>query len=389
MRRLLKRYTTGGGRAVLGIAFASMLAGLDPFRTHLGGFFVVLSALLTVAFLLGLFYRRRLRGEWTVPVRVVCGNKFPVTVNLRNTSRRVAYEVEAALEYVPSGLWQRVEEPGENRVGQIPPGESRHLELAIRADKRGAYALGPVWAGTTFPFGLFRFSSKLPARHRVLVTPRIHHIASLSLNPGLRYQPGGVPLASETGESLEFMGVREYRPGDSLRKIHWKLWARRGVPVVREFSQEYFSRVGVILDTYKPPKGQVFERATEVAASISNFLARQDAIVDFFAAGSEVYFLSIGRQLGAVQNILDVLACVEPTKTSPYKKLEHQLLDVLSTLSAVVIVSFDPTPQRREFWERLKLGGAPLRVFCIGEGVDDPDVTWIAPAQMPGCLEQM
>ena len=276
MRRLLKRYTTGGGRAVLGIAFASMLAGLDPFRTHLGGFFVVMAALLAVAFLLGLFYRRRLCGEWRLPVRVVCGSRFPVTVTLRNVSRRVAYEVEASFDSLPSGLWLRVEEPGENRLGQIQPGESRNLELGIRADKRGAYTLGPIWAGTTFPFGIFRFAGRLPSRRRVLVTPRIHHISTLALNPGLRYQPGGVPLASQTGESLEFMGVREYRQGDSLRKIHWKLWARRGVPVVREFSQEYFSRVGVILDSFRPPKGPAFERATEVAASISSYLARHN-----------------------------------------------------------------------------------------------------------------
>jgi uncharacterized protein (DUF58 family) len=389
VRRLLKRYTTGGGRAVLGIASASMLAGLDPFRTHLGGLFVVLLALLTMSFLLGLFYRRKLRGEWRAPIRVVCGTRFPVAVKLRNMSRGNAYEVEAAFDSLPRGLWQRVEEPGENRAGLIPPGESRSLEIKIKANKRGAYTLGPLWAGTTFPFGIFRFSSKVSARHRVLVTPRIHDIASLSLNPGLRYQPGGVPMASETGESLEFMGVREYRQGDSLRKIHWKLWARQGTPVVREFSQEYFSRVGVILDTYKPPKGEAFERATEVAASISNYLARQDAIVDFFAVGSEVYFLSVGRQLGTLQNILDVLACVEPSKKSPYEKLEHQLLDVLAALSAVVVVTFDPSPQRRRFWERLKLGGAPLRVFCVGKGEDEPDVTWLDPAQMPACLEHM
>lgn len=387
MRRYLKRYTTGGGRAVLGIAAASMVAGLDPFRTHLDGLFVVLFALTTVAFLLGLLYARKIRGEWKAPIRVVCGGSFPVSARLRNRSKRTAYEVEAAFDSVPDGLWQRVEEPGENRIASIAPGDTATVELKLKANRRGAYSLGPLWAGTTFPFGIFRFAGKLPARHRVLVTPRIHHMATLSLNPGLRYQPGGVPLASETGESLEFMGVREYRQGDSLRKIHWKLWARRGTPVVREFSQEYFSRVGVILDTYRPPKGELFERATEVAASISNFLARQDAIVDFFAAGSEVYFLSAGRQLGTLQSILDVLACVEPTKESPYERLEHQLLDILPSLSAVVVISFSPDPVRRAFWDRLKLGGAPLRVFCLGRGEDEPEMRWLDPKQFPACLE--
>lgn len=389
MRRYLKRYTTGGGRAVLGIAMASMIAGLDPFRTHLDGLFVVMAALSTVTLCLALFFRRKIQGDWRLPVRVVCGNYFPITVTLSNQSRRVAYEVEAAFDSLPQGLWQRVEDPGENRLPEIAAGETETLELHVRADRRGAYSIGPVWAGVTFPFGIFRTASKLSSCRRILVTPKIHHIVELKLNPGLRHQPGGVPMASETGESLEFMGVREYRQGDSLRKIHWKLWARRGEPVVREFSQEYFSRVGVVLDTYRPPKGDAFERATEVAASVAGYLARQDAIVDFFAAGSDVYFLSVGRQLGTLQSILDVLACVEPSKESPFERLEHQLLDILSNLSAVVVISFTPDSRRRAFWERLKLGGAPLRVLCIGQGESDPDVTWLDPAQMPGCLEHI
>ena len=389
MRRFLKRYTTGGGRAVLGIAGASMLAGLDPFRTYLDGLFVVLIALCTVAFGVGLLFRRKIAGEWRPPVRVVCGNPFVVSATIRNLSRRPAYEVEAAFDSLPSGLWQRVEDPGENRCPELPPGQIKMIELHLRADKRGAYSLGPLWAGVTFPFGIFRMSSKLAGRRRLLVTPRIHHIYHLALNPGLRYQPGGMPLASETGESLEFMGVREYRQGDSLRKIHWKLWARRGEPVVREFSQEYFSRVGVVLDTYRPTSRQDFECAAEVAASVAGYLARQDAVVDFFAAGSEVYFLSVGRQLGTLQSILDVLACVEPTRESPYEKLEHQLLKLVPQLSAVVVVTFKANPERRAFWEKLKLGGAPLRVLCIGRSLNDPEVTGIDPVDMPGCLEQL
>ena len=387
MRRFLRRYTTGGGRAVLGIAAASMLAGLDPFRTYLDGLFVVLSALCTVAFAVGLLFRRKVSGDWRPPVRVVCGNEFVVNVTLRNLSKRSAYEVEVAFDSLPSGLWQRVEDPGENRCPELAPGQTRSVELHLRAQRRGAYSLGPLWAGVTFPFGIFRMSSRVPGQRRLLVTPRLHHISHLALNPGLRYQPGGMPMASETGESLEFMGVREYRQGDSLRKIHWKLWARRGEPVVREFSQEYFSRVGVVLDTYRPTSLEDFECAAEVAASVAGYLARQDAVVDFFAAGSEVYFLSVGRQLGTLQSILDVLACVEPTREAPYEKLEHQLLRLLAQLSAVVMVTFQPNPQRRAFWERLKLGGAPLRILCIGRGFDDPEVTRLDPTDMPGCLE--
>lgn len=388
MRRRLRRFTTAGGRATLGVAMVSLMAGVDPFRTQLSGLFAVASSLIFVAFWASLIFRRRLVGDWSLPVRVVAGSPFKVQVRLSNASRASAYDVEAVLESVPEGLWHRVEDAGENRCDQLLYRENAVIELNLEAHLRGAYTLGPVYAGVTYPFGVFRFSSRLGGKRRLLVTPKIHPIRSLQLDPGLRYQPGGVPLASRTGESLEFVGVREYRQGDSLRKIHWKLWARRGEPVVREYSQEYFSRVGLILDTYRPPKGGEFEVAAEVAGSIASFLGHQDAIVDFFAAGSEVYFLSMGRQLGSLQSILDVLACVEPCQDSPYGKLEQQLLDVLSGLSAVVVITFQPDARRREFFERLRLGGAPLRIFCVG-GRPDPGMTHIDPREVPGCLLHM
>ena len=80
-----------------------------------------------------------------------------------------------------------------------------------------------------------------------LVYPRFYSMESFQLPLGRRYQPGGIPLASHTGDSLEFMGTREYRPGDPIKHIHWRSWARVGKPVVMEFQEEFFSRIGIIL----------------------------------------------------------------------------------------------------------------------------------------------
>lgn len=355
---------TNGGKAVLAAGAVSFVAGIDPFRTQLNGLFVLATALVLVSFL-GLVRRPGLKGEWTLPPRGAAGLPVPVTVQTRGKG----VDLDATLAKVPRGLTL-------GASTEISPG-TFHLELT--PSKRGAFTLGPAYVGTVWPFGLFRWGRKVGARKTLLVTPKVHHIYSLQLSPGLRYQPGGVPLASQTGESLEFMGVREYRQGDSPRKIHWKLWARRGQPVVREYGQEYFSRVGLILDTYRP---QHFEEAVETAASVAGFLARQEAIVDFFAAGPTVYFLSVGRHLGTLQSILDVLACVTPCKEAPYGKVEAQISGLLPNLSALVLITFAPNKERQEFIDRLQAFGTPLRILTIGkDGLD--------PRHFPTCLEHL
>src|SRR5262249_59829460 len=84
---------------------------------------------------------------------------------------------------------------------------------------------------------------------RFLVVPKLARVEHVSTPLGRRYQPGGVALASKTGESMELIGVRPYRAGDVVRDLHAKSSARLGFPVVREYVQEYFTRIGVVLDT--------------------------------------------------------------------------------------------------------------------------------------------
>ena len=74
----------------------------------------------------------------------------------------------------------------------------------------------------------------------------------MDLDVGKRYQPGGIALTSHIGESPEYIGNRDYRPGDSLRRIDPRAWARLATPIVREYSEEYYCRIALVLDTYVP-----------------------------------------------------------------------------------------------------------------------------------------
>lgn len=71
-----------------------------------------------------------------------------------------------------------------------------------------------------------------------------------------RSEPGCSPgpLSSSTGDAIEFVGTRDYREGDPPRNIHWRSWARRGAPVVKEYQEEYFCRIALILDTFLPAR---------------------------------------------------------------------------------------------------------------------------------------
>jgi uncharacterized protein (DUF58 family) len=244
----------------------------------------------------------------------------------------------------------------------------------MTARTRGRYVIPGVGVSGTDPLGLFatRRAFRQPAQ-AVLAYPRFFHIEGLSLPVGRRYQPGGIPLASSLGDLNEFVSTREYREGDPLRKIHWRSWARRGVPVVKEYQEEYFSRIALVLDTFlprrpRPGERRAFEAAVSVLASIADHFSRSENVVDIFAAGPDIYQVSAGRSLAYLENVLDVLACLEPCHEPPFARVGPHLHERLGGLTTVIAVVLDWDGERQAFLQGLRDLGVAVRSFVVHTG---------------------
>jgi uncharacterized protein (DUF58 family) len=188
----------------------------------------------------------------------------------------------------------------------------------------------------------------------------------LELPAGRRYQPGGVAMATARGESLEYIGNRDFREGDDVRHVDWRATARLQTPIVREYREEYFLRAAVVLDTFADsadPDHENFERAVSLCASVSDYMAREDYLVDLFAAGPQIYHLTSGRSLAYLEQILDILACVEISQAAPFENLEPEIESLLAQITTIICVFLDWTPERRAFVERLAHEGAAIKIL--------------------------
>ncbi len=108
------------------------------------------------------------------------------------------------------------------------------LTLIGRAARRGDLHLAHVRITSSWPLGLLRAEVSLPLGVDLLVHPRYvlpaHHERQ-GLSKGLEE-------GAERGAGLDFIGVRDYRPGDGLRQVHWPTTARRDALMVVETAQE-------------------------------------------------------------------------------------------------------------------------------------------------------
>lgn len=380
---------TPRGRYLLIVLGVFALVGLDTRRSQVYLLFAAAAGLFVTSVLFAFRFRPRVRVECALPQRATAGSPLPFrarVVPLGSVGGEVFLDLRIAAR-------------GERLLRVTPPqaflnlgSDPQDVRLEIHAERRGRYRLTGIRARRTDPLRLMTTMAVKSEEETLLVYPKFWRMGHFDVPVGRSYQPGGIPLASSTGDAIEFVGTRDYREGDPIKNIHWPSFARRGQPVVKEYQEEYFSRVALILDTYLP-KGfkakdrAAFEAAVSTVASVADWFSRSEAVVDVLAAGPDLYEVSAGRSLAYFDNILDVLACLEPCDDPPFATVGPYLHEKLARLTSVVVVMLDWDDARERFLRGVKEQGTAVRAIIVRAG--DTTKPWAAAAGDLGVFSQM
>ena len=363
---------TPRGRYVFWCMVALAAVGLDTRRTQVFILFSVVAGIFLVAAVEGLFRPRpRVKLECRMPERVTA--LVPLAVNAHvsgngHTLRDLQFTLPrpqrwgSSIQCSPAAAYFDAE-----------PAKPAVARLDFTALRRGKYLLRGAAVRATDPLRLVTSRAVTVDDQVLFAYPRFWSMEEFIVPLGRRYQPGGIPLSSNTGDAIEFVGVREYREGDPVKNIHWRSWARRGEPVVKEYQEEYFCRIALILDTFVPKNAsdahvRAFEGGISLLASISDYFSRSEYVVDILAAGPDIYEVSAGRSLAYLENILDVLACLEPCYDEPFAAIGPHLFEKLAHITTVVAVLQDWDEPRRQFLRRVKENGAAVRALIVHDG---------------------
>jgi uncharacterized protein (DUF58 family) len=381
IRRLDDRYRgwfTPAGRALL---WGLVAAGILRLGTISPALFVTLGAfagLLAAAALSAAPFRPRVALRRRLPPPPSAGDTWSYEVLVENTGRRTLRDLVIEERGLPADL----RPAGEGAVIEaLAPGEEARVRLKLLCKRRGVFALGTLQAASSFPAGLVKVGRRAAVPDRLLVYPAFERLRGFDVPASKAYQPGGIPVASEVGESMEFRGLREWRDGDRPRDVHWPAYARTGRLVVREFQEEHFVRLALVLDVAAPGVRDepIFERALSVAAAVADALARKEYIIDIFAAGESVHHFQAGRALAHFENILELLACLEPGETLDVGALSAVIVPEAPRLSAVIFVVTGWDEGRASIVGLMKSLGVRVRV--INARPDDP-VEGLAPDEV-------
>jgi len=388
-----RRFTAPG----LGIVGASVVAALlapDTENNVAYQAFTLLVCLLLVAFVFSWFFTARFSAHRLLPRFGTVGAPLNYSVKLRNLSPktqkglalvenladpRPAFPKWLAgtlaedkqirsfrLGHRPRTNWYRAATLRESTVPPVPPNQEIEVRAELTPLRRGVLRFNGVTLARPDPLGLFRAFTTIPSPQSTLVLPKRYPLPPIALPGTMKYQAGGIALASNVGQSDEFVALRDYRHGDPLRHIHWRSWAKAGKPVVREFEDEFFVRHALVLDTFSDhPRTDMFEEAVSVAASFAYSIRTQESLLDLLFVGAESYCFTAGRGLARSDQMLEILASVQTCRDHLFLELEDLVLNHVKVVSGCICVLLAWSEERQKFVEKLLALGVPVLVLVI------------------------
>ncbi len=253
-----KLVVTREGKWIIAVA---LLLGAAAVNTGNNLLYLVLSLVISVISVSGILSELCLRGITLArhyPRYVEVGEAARLRIEVQNDKSRAALHLEVG-ELVDSPDVQT--RPG--YVLHLQGHETGQAFALLRPLRRGPVTTVGLQVTTAYPFGFARKTRLHPDPAEFLALPPV---ADVKLPWQGAVQRGAQHPSVRAGHGDTFRGLRDARPGDSLRDIHWKVSARRDRLVAREWESEA-SRVAIVRFVHVAPGSSDDPRTLDLACA--------------------------------------------------------------------------------------------------------------------------
>jgi uncharacterized protein (DUF58 family) len=273
---------------------------------------------------------RRMRGKTLIAVHATAANKGPALERLS-----LQDDPRPGMQLFEGKFW---------KSAALRNGETASLNYSFLVE-RGSFMWETLRVVVSDPFGLIGLRLELPAAASAQSMPEFGRMRPFSLRTRRTLSSAGSVLARRGGNGTDFWGVREYHPGDPLRRLDWRLTARHPRQFfTKEFEQEAIADIGIILDARgksncRQGADSLFEHAVRAAASLSQVFLRQGNRVSLLISGEPNVKLYPGYGKVQLNRILQALAKATPTSRGSLCDLRFFPVRMFSSGSLIMVIS--------------------------------------------------
>ena len=254
--------------------------------------------------------------------------------------------------------------------------------------QRGYYPLGPLTATSGDIFGFYPRSATERVTDHIIVYPKIFSITDLAI-PSL-YPMGEAKTNKRIFEDPSRMiGIRDYSPGDSLRRIHWRASARHQQLQVKVFEPTTSLKAAIFLDIDSFQHDGIWnyedeELGISTAASLANYLIEKNCQVGLrsnskLADSGQTARIPLRSGVDQLVKVLETLAKVVSVPSGPFADFfQSERKDL--TMGTTLVFIFRQTPEKlKEILSDLTESGYKALVFQVGEMGKNripPEIAW-------------
>ena len=278
--------------------------------------------------------------ERTVAGSLAVGTWSRVKLALRNQGSR-ACSVDV-YDHAPAGFQTR-ELPRSLRVAE---NERAEFGYGIYPSERGELEFDRPELVVYSPLGLWRFRRRVGDRERVRVYPNFREVVRYSLLATTHHTSQlGIRRRPRRGEGLDFHQLREYRAGDSLRQIDWKVTARLRKTISREYQDERDQQIVFLIDCGRKMHSRDdelshFDHALDAILLLAYVGLRQGDAVGLLTFSGDRRWLAPRKGAGHLHPFLNSIYGLQTSnQASDYVRAAQDLLVRVRKRALIVLVS--------------------------------------------------
>lgn len=299
------------GCLILGLALLLSLIGF-LFQYNLT--YLVASGIWALFFtdlVLSLFSLNGIRVYRFCPTHASRAKDFSIKLKIENTSFTKFF-----LKVADAGFTENI--PGEILpvIPKLKNGESSVLSYQRQIKARGIYYLNYCSVETSFPLGFWKIKKIYPLQSKIIIYPEFYEANDFVISyRGLRVEFANTS-SNRPGLGGDFFEIREFKPGDSLRYLHWRATARTGKLMVKQLEKFTLSNSTIILDNSPGlilgiGEESNFEYAIKTAATIAERALSRRYHIKFICYDDEMNQIQSLKAYGKMTPLLDMLAKVK------------------------------------------------------------------------------
>ncbi len=305
-----------------------VLLGLIAWNRGIAFLYAINALLVATLFFSWLLPRNSLRG---VGIRRVVGkeayegDEIALTYTLAKPAffNRYLIEIEDTLSFLSPA-----------KVLFLVPKLSSALTLQykLRCEVRGVHGLHAVTLRSGFPLNVFvREKQFEQPKQYLIVYPKAFEVHQFRMQADATNRRYGMHAIEKKGGNDEFIGVREYRHGDTLRTIHWGASAKRREWIVKEFEDVSTQSLTILLDLQQgfdvgEGKHSTFEYTVKIAVSLALYALENKIALNIFGYGQNKLELLNIQGIHNVQTILETFAYVKCNGSKSYRSVVEHFL---------------------------------------------------------------